>query len=276
MADIRSNYLYLAGTAMDGGSVTLIFYKINERWYSEPLLNIIAAAAQNSSFTHVELAIGSEAGNQGQITNVARVFNDPVGVELVSRTGRNPQYTYVQLGCSRKAEQTMLAYAFGCVGKPFDHLAMLRSIVWPRTSDDSSFYCAELVASILQRGGLLSSSSNPGSATPESLHRLYSTRAAVTANPWILRDVSAVQKLTATSLKAAPAALGLRQQTSTEREEQHGLVVRKALADANFSKKIGSFTVVAGRSSAPFQAVSSTTGIQLSLESLNMRTIINR
>ena len=62
-----------------GGSVTLVFYRIPAAWYREPLLNIVAAAFQNSSFTHVELAIGSAPGDGGQMTNVARVFNDSVG-----------------------------------------------------------------------------------------------------------------------------------------------------------------------------------------------------
>lgn len=43
-----------------GSSVTLILYSIDPKWWTgtEPLLNLIAAAAQRSSFTHVELAIG--------------------------------------------------------------------------------------------------------------------------------------------------------------------------------------------------------------------------
>ena len=44
-------------------------------------------------------------------------------------------------------------------------------------------FCAELVAAILQQGGLMSSDSNPGSATPCSLYKLYASRAAATANP---------------------------------------------------------------------------------------------
>ena len=42
----------------EGGSVTLIFYKIDNPW-KEPFLNLVAAAAQLSAFTHVELAIGA-------------------------------------------------------------------------------------------------------------------------------------------------------------------------------------------------------------------------
>ena len=49
----------------DGSSVTLIFYRVGERWWKEPLLNIIAAAAQMSSLTHVEIAIGGARPHRG-------------------------------------------------------------------------------------------------------------------------------------------------------------------------------------------------------------------
>jgi hypothetical protein len=75
----------------DSGQVTLIFYKLGSKWWTEPFLNVVAAAAQMSSFTHVEIAIGSEAGSNGEMVNVCRVFNDNCGCELTARTGRNPQ-----------------------------------------------------------------------------------------------------------------------------------------------------------------------------------------
>jgi len=258
---------------MDGGSVTLIFYKIPTAWYREPLLNIVAAAFQNSSFTHVELAIGSAAGASGEMTNVARIFNDDTGAELVSRTGRNPQYTYVQLGCSKEAETAMLRYARSCVGKPFSNSAMFRSILWPRTTDEQSFFCAELVAAILQKGGLLSSTSNPGAATPETLHQMYSKRGAVTANPWVLRDVRAVQQLTTQSLGKSGTAYSSSATsppvTQGPDAEQNALLIQKALNDARGAKKIGTLHVVAGRRSNSMQA--SNTGVTLSLHSLDMR-----
>lgn len=42
-----------------GSSVTLILYSLDPGWMtgSEPFLNLVAAAAQRSTFTHVELAI---------------------------------------------------------------------------------------------------------------------------------------------------------------------------------------------------------------------------
>ena len=69
-----------------GSSVTLIYYRIGERWWKEPFLNVVAAAAQMSSLTHVEIAIGEEVGNNGMMTNVCRVFNDKVSCARVCST----------------------------------------------------------------------------------------------------------------------------------------------------------------------------------------------
>ena len=66
-----------------------------------------------------------------------------VGVELVERTGRNPQNLFIQLGCSKMAEHKMLHYVRAqCIGKPFSNYAMVRSLVWPRETDHTSFFCA--------------------------------------------------------------------------------------------------------------------------------------
>ena len=76
------------------GSVTLIFYetKLTPRSIiTEPFLNLLAAGATMSPYTHVEMALGDAAGSLGQMSNVCRIFNDDQGVELTSRTGRNPQ-----------------------------------------------------------------------------------------------------------------------------------------------------------------------------------------
>lgn len=179
----------------DGGSsVTLIFYKIGEEWYREPLLNVIAAAAQMSQLTHVEIAIGECQRHDGAMQNVARIFNDRVGAELIARTGRSPHYSYLSLGCSKQAERAMLAYARKAVGKPFSATAMARSLLWPRQTDHESYFCAELVAAILREGGLLDRNSNPGAATPQSLYELYKGRAASTANPHTLHTLQVMQQ----------------------------------------------------------------------------------
>ena len=133
----------MAAAATDeSGVVTLIFYKLGEKWWKEPFLNILAASAQFSKWTHVELAIGSDATATGAMCNVVRVFNDAVGVEVTARTGKNPQYVYLQIGCSKRQEQQMLAYARTLVGRPFSNSGMVRSLFWPRKTDGSSFFCA--------------------------------------------------------------------------------------------------------------------------------------
>ena len=171
----------------EGTSVTLIFYKIGEQFWKEPLLNIVAAAAQMSPFTHVEIALGEDSGVGGQMTNVARVFNDAIGVELTERTGRNPAYTYLSLGCSKASLHKMVSFARRQIGKPFSNYGMAMALIAPRKNDGTSWFCAELVSAILQEGNLLSSESNAAAATPQSLYKLYSKKAAATANPYTLR-----------------------------------------------------------------------------------------
>tara|TARA_Y100000591_G_C21763487_1_gene661422 strand:+ start:125 stop:349 length:225 start_codon:yes stop_codon:yes gene_type:complete len=63
---VRANNAYTTYIAYNprmaetGSSVTLILYSLDKKWWTgnEPLLNIVAAAAQGSTFTHTELAIG--------------------------------------------------------------------------------------------------------------------------------------------------------------------------------------------------------------------------
>jgi len=173
-----------------GGSCTLIFHRV-QSFNTEHIVNSIAAFATRSNFAHVELAIGTDSNQTNQITNVCRIFNDHVGAELTQRTGRNPSFVYLQLGCSRAQEQQMLRFAQSTIGRPFSTTAMIRSITsCPRKSTGQSYFCAELVASVLKEGGLMDKSSNPGSATPESLYRLYSKHAAATGNPFTLRCIA--------------------------------------------------------------------------------------
>jgi len=190
-----------------GSSVTLILYSLDPDWYkgTEPFLNLLAAAAQRSSFTHVELAIGEGAGQHGEMVNVLRIFNDATGAELTQRTGKNPNYQYLQIGCSQKATAAMMQFARAQVGKPFSSAGMAWSMISPRTSTGADWYCAELVAACLKVGGLMSSDSNPGGATPSSLYKLYKTQGAMMANPCTLRQqfgASSTRSLAFTGLKA--------------------------------------------------------------------------
>lgn len=78
--------------------VHTLTFSSQHRWWKEPALNLIAAAAQLSSYTHVELSIGEAVGDGGQMANVARIYNDNLGVELCQRTGRNPSVSCVTVG----------------------------------------------------------------------------------------------------------------------------------------------------------------------------------
>jgi hypothetical protein len=195
------------------GKVTLIFYSLDAGWLlgTEPLLNVLAALAQRSTFTHVELAIGEAPGARGAMANVLRIFNGE-HVELAERTGTNPNFSYVQLSCSRESEQRMLRWAQRQVARrvPFSQLGMLRSVLWPRQTHCESFFCAELVAACLREGGLLSAHSNPGVATPAALYRLFHRAGAASGNPYVIRRVAHARE--------QQLAQATREQAAAERE----------------------------------------------------------
>lgn len=225
-----------------------------------------------------------DAGTQGEMSNVLRVFNDSIGVvpsppalgpaasttgvgaracvcvcpqELTQRTGRNPNYQYVQIGCSKTAAETMLAWSRQQVGKPFSSVGMVRSLIWPRKTDNTSFYCAELVAACLKVGGLMSSDSNPGTATPAGLYRLYKSTGAVQANPYKLRQSNF-------QLKHSPYS------TLTTHDGKTYTPVRLApqAASTASNKKLVLFTPDAFHRGDDLMTT-------LNLESLDMRKLVN-
>ena len=277
----------MASSSAGGGtSVTLVLYQVGDKWWEEPALNLVAALAQWSSYTHVEIAIGEDPGARGMMSNVARVFNDAVGVELTERTGKNPAYTYLSIGCSKAAEQRMLAFARAQVGKKFSNAGMARSLVWPRQTDGSTWFCAELVAAILQKGGLMAQDSNPGAATPHSLYKLYSKQAAATANPYTLRSMNlslggVPMNSTASSSRTRPGRVEqvpllndsrCNDPTPTLQPVRSGVTSLSAPRARTDSPPRASFKVVNARGSglsAPLPLGTGAPGLNISLASLN-------
>jgi hypothetical protein len=157
----------------------------------------------------------------------------------------------------------MLRYARAQVGKPFSQMAMARSLLYPRETPENprDFFCAELVAAVLRKGGLMDHASNPGGATPESLHSMYAPRAATTGNPTLLRDVTTLNTLK--GVVSAP--------NSQEREL---LIARQHIAiKPNQQQMVGNLKVVAARQSA--LSHTATAPVTLTLNSLDMRRLQN-
>jgi hypothetical protein len=248
------------------GKVTLIFSKICEDWTKEPLLNLIAAWGTNSRMTHCEIAIGQGFDARGMV-NVLRIYNDHVGVELISRTGLSTRNSYIEVGCSKAQEERMLAFARSVVGRPFSNAGMFRSILWPRRTTNESFFCAELVAACLQVGGLLSTRVNPGAATPAALHKRYVGWGSCTGNPVVLERARISQQ-------SARVRDGLDAPCSTaETRRMTEQMASSSLMHASAERhpvRVGSMHVVAGR--APEQP--STRDFKITLNSLDMRTAI--
>ena len=83
------------------------------------------------------------------------------------------QYTYLSLGCSKAQEQRMLNFARAQVGKPFSNVGMARSIIFPRTSNLSSFYCAGVF--LLSNSQTLKLSNSPSQVKPLERRQLTSS-----------------------------------------------------------------------------------------------------
>lgn len=101
-----------------------------------------------------------------------------VGVELAQRTGKNPKYSYLSLGCSKNAENVMLNYAKALVGRPFSNSGMMRSVIFPRTTDDSSFFCAGALGNTVLLGVSFTTDCLPPIARAQNLWLPFSRRAA--------------------------------------------------------------------------------------------------
>ena len=141
-----------------------LLIKYCDDWpYAHPI-ETLARLIGGSRTTHCEVAFGNQEGST--ISNVCRIFNDEKGVELVERTAGSSLYTFVQIHCTKRQELRMLSHAHSLIGRPFSNYAMLCSVFSPRITDESSFFCAELVATLLRTGGILQPHENPGSYTP--------------------------------------------------------------------------------------------------------------
>lgn len=168
----------------------------------------------------------------------------------------------------------MLRFAQGCIGKPFSQTAMARSIVYPRTTTNESFFCAELVAAVLKAGGLIDQASNPGAATPESLHSLFKNRASTTANPYVLRQTNLTSALTTDSIVqkrvyTPPRLTAAPQRNNNNNNPNNPL----GMGVANFSllredRPRSALRVVSGTDRLP--ATAPPTGVVFTLESLKM------
>ena len=260
----------------EGSSVTLIFYRINPKWWTEPALNLASAVAQMSNLTHCEvrdacappspalevltltaptpqISIGEDAGINGTMKHVARVFNDDVGVvKCTPQTNSPPALApfsnsstlssdvarercagarapdgaqpakplHPARGAARwPSTRCCTTCARSAWASPSSNYAMVRSLVWPRETDHTVFFCAGAQARVpaplcappcppsppprlrcslraqsssrasSRWAGCSTPTATRASATPEMLHRIYAPRAAVSANPCLLREL---------------------------------------------------------------------------------------
>jgi hypothetical protein len=112
---------------------------------------------------------------------------------------------------------------------------------------------------VLKKGGLMDHTSNPGDATPESLHKMYSKKAATTGNPTLLRDAQ-----TLSTLKGVISA--------PHSQEREFLIARQHLCSQPIHRNmVGNMKIVSARHQDLPQI--DRCQVQLTLNSLNMKHI---
>ena len=100
--------------AEEGGSVTLVFYKVGNgiELLKEPFLNLVAAAFQMSNFTHVEISIGK---TQAYFAHIFGVQNRACALTLQVTT----QEAWARCATCAGSSTTTLGYALKCTRLPF-------------------------------------------------------------------------------------------------------------------------------------------------------------
>lgn len=134
----------------------------------------------------------------------------------------------------------------------------------------------------------MSVSSNPGAATPQGLHQIYAGRAATSANPYLLRDVSTVNSLRGVPMtREQLSSLSSHRNERSDQKERERLLIQSSpsfsppprapafsLPSARprgSSPLRGAFRVVSESRCVQSAMIGQTTGIRLSLNSLDMR-----
>lgn len=118
---------------------------------------------------------------------------------------------------------------------------------------------------------MLHSSSNPGAATPESLHSMYSKRAAVSANPFLLRDSTFTKNLRGNLAASTLNDLNGTRCGEQARGAERAFLAKEAVEGAKGARNVGNLVVVAARKASAVKDAFS-----LSLDSLDMRASLKQ
>jgi|SaaInlV_125m_DNA_1040241.scaffolds.fasta_scaffold02364_2 hypothetical protein len=97
------------------------------------------------------------------------------------------------------------------------------------------------VAAVMKKGGLMSHSSNPGAATPQSLHKMYKDKAAMTGNPFLLRQFATPHNLALRNGTGAAARDGrnlsyLNQQPQRRRSDSPPRATFRIVSDNGYAQ----------------------------------------
>lgn len=83
----------------------------------------------------------------------------------------NPRYTWLHFRIPRRNVVSAQAFANNQVGKPHSNWGVYKAVFWPGVPNYKSYYCVNLVASVIQQAGMLEGI-NPNALLPDDLYDL--------------------------------------------------------------------------------------------------------
>ena len=140
---------------------------------------------------HVELAFVTEHVSKytgKRYIYSASIVDDGTGVYVERRTFENPHYYAIEIKATEPQIRAMWEFCVEQRAKKLNWWGMYLSWTpWSRETDETKWFCSELVAAALQKANLFEPSDryydlDPGCATPYELYEILKPRSKTTGN----------------------------------------------------------------------------------------------
>lgn len=148
--------------------VSVAFYRGGDDRSSEPLLNTLARTF-TGTYVHCELVFDDPSTG---LHNLACSVWQRETVFLKAKTFGRTNWTHIHLNLPQSAVRTIKTFCREQIGKPFNKWGFFRCLTpFPRYTDESVWFCSELVVSAFQRAGYLQNAI-PATCTPTYLFEM--------------------------------------------------------------------------------------------------------
>jgi hypothetical protein len=141
-------------------------YPVDVMWRIE---DVAYNRVSRKSLKYAKVKVFKKGGGRGGVVAVS--VETPGIVFGKHRDFSNPSYTWLHFHIPKGNVLTAQRFANNQVGKPHNDWGVYKAVFWPGLPDYDSYYCVNLVASVLQKAGMLEGI-NPNALLPDDLYEL--------------------------------------------------------------------------------------------------------